>query len=104
MQTKFKINYSWKSYLLFLIFYFIFLYIFLVLSGGFCNLSNFGHQDFAALTLRETYVSLLYIVSVRSGPIGMISEQLLDSQPPYMTTILHVRGTYIYILPPHTGT
>ena len=103
MQTKFKINYSWKSYLLFLIFYFIFLYIFLVLSGGFCNLSNFG-QDFAALTLRKTYISLLYMVSVRSGLIGMISEQLLDSQPPYMTAILHVRDTYIYILPPHTRT
>jgi len=27
-----------------------------------------------------------------------------QSQPPYMTIILHVRGTYIYILPPYTGT
>jgi hypothetical protein len=35
---------------------------FFMLSGGFCNPSNFGHQDFAALTLMITYVSLLYIV------------------------------------------
>jgi len=77
MQTIFKINYSWESYLLFLLFYFIFLYIFLMLSGGFCNFSKFERQGFATLTLRLTYVSLLYIVSVRSGPNGMISEQPL---------------------------
>ena len=100
MQTEFKINYFWESYLLFLVFYFIFLGIFLMLSGGFCNFSKFGYQDFAALTLRITYVSLPYIVSGRHGLSGMIGQQPLR---PYMMTILHVKGSYICVSPSHTG-